>query len=175
MSARARQRLRRLALTAHIVASVGWLGAIVAFLVLAIVGLVSEEVELVRGIYLIAEPLTWLVIVPFAIASLLTGIIQSLVTKWGLFRHYWVVAKLLINVFATAVLLLYTQTVDFFAGLAASDAALSELRAPTFLLHTSAALLLLLAATALAVYKPKGVTRYGWRKQQEQLRPVSQA
>jgi hypothetical protein len=29
------------------------------------------------------------------------------------------------------------------------------------------ALLVLLVATVLAVYKPRGVTRYGWRKQHE--------
>ncbi|MGG1556145.1 hypothetical protein [Paenibacillus ferrarius] len=31
-----------------------------------------------------------------------------------------------------------------------------------------AALLVLLVATTLAVYKPRGLTRYGWRKQHEQ-------
>jgi len=34
-------------------------------------------------------------------------------------------------------------------------------------LHAAAALLLLLVATVLAVYKPRGMTRYGQRKQHE--------
>ena len=32
----------------------------------------------------------------------------------------------------------------------------------------SAAVLALLVATTLSVYKPRGVTPYGWRKQREQ-------
>jgi hypothetical protein len=164
-------RVRKFALTAHVVSSVGWLGAVGAFLALAVAGLTSQDSQMVRSVYLAAEPITWFVLVPLAFASLLTGLCQSLGTTWGLFRHYWVVAKLLINVFATIVLLAYTQTVSFFAAVAAeSSADIQELRSPTFVLHASAALLLLLVATFLAVYKPRGVTRYGRRKQDEERR-----
>jgi hypothetical protein len=38
-----------------------------------------------------------------------------------------------------------------------------------------AGLLVLLVATALSVYKPRGVTAYGWRKQQEQLRALQRS
>ena len=165
--------VRKFALTAHVVSSVGWLGAIIAFLALAVAGVTSQDPQLVRAVYLAAEPLTWFVIVPLALVSLLTGLVQSLGTKWGLFRHYWVLFKLFINVFATVVLLLYTQTVGSLADVAAeSSADLGELRGPTFVLHSGAALLLLLAATVLAVFKPRGVTRYGRRKQRE-VRTVS--
>jgi hypothetical protein len=164
-------RLRKFALTAHVVSSVGWLGAVVAFLALAVAGLTSQDGQLVRAVYLAAEPLIWFVIVPLALASLLTGLVQSLGTAWGLFRHYWVLFKLLINIFATIVLLMYTQTVGVLADVAAeSSADLSQLRGPTFVLHSSAAMLLLLAATVLAVYKPRGMTGYGRHKQQEQQR-----
>ena len=160
--------LRRLALSAHVVSSVGWLGAIVGFLALGIVGLTSEDVETVRGVYLVAEPVTYFVLVPFALASLITGLVQSLGTTWGLFRHYWVLAKLLITVVATVVLLLYTQTVSSLADVAQDPAVgIGGLRAETFVLHSAAALVLLVIATGLAVYKPKGWTRYGWRKRHE--------
>jgi hypothetical protein len=159
-------RVRKFALTAHVVSSVGWLGAVVAFLGLAAVGLTSDDAQLVRAVYLAAEPLTWFVIVPLALASLVTGIVQSLVSVWGLFGHYWVVFKLVIAVIATVVLLVYTQTVGALADVAAASSGdLDELRAPTFVLHSGVALLLLLAATVLAVYKPPGVTPYGRRKQ----------
>jgi hypothetical protein len=162
-------RLRKLALTAHVTSSVGWLGAVVVFLALAIVGLSSPDAQLVRAVYLVAEPITWAVIVPLALASLVTGLVQSLGSPWGLFRHYWVVFKLVLNVFATIVLLMYTQTVSYLAGVAAeSSADLGELRSPTFLLHSGGTLLGLLTATVLAVYKPRGMTRYGQRKQREQ-------
>ncbi len=158
-------RLRKAALTAHVTSSVGWLGAVAAFLALAIVGLTSQDAQTVRAVYLAAEPLTWFLLLPFAFASLATGLVQSLGTAWGLFRHYWVIFKLVINVFAVTVLLLYTETVTFLAGVAAdSDADLRELQGPTFVLHSAAALLLLVAATLLAIFKPRGLTRYGRRK-----------
>jgi hypothetical protein len=161
-------RLRKGALTAHVVFSVGWLGAVAVFLALAVAGLTSEDPQLVRGVYLTMDWAGWFVLVPLSFASLLTGLVQSLGTTWGLFRHYWVVAKLLINVFATFVLLLYTQTLDSLAGLAAETTSASELaalRSPSPVLHASAALVLLVTATVLAVYKPRGLTPYGQRKQ----------
>ena len=163
--------LRKFALTAHVGASVGWLGAVVAFLALAIAGLTSEDGETVRGAYVLMELLGWYVLVPLALASLLTGLVQSLGTHWGLFRHYWVLFKLLINLFATVVLLLYTQTLNYFADVAAattSSGDLSRLRSTSPLLHAGLALVLLLVATTLAVYKPRGLTPYGQRKQREQ-------
>jgi hypothetical protein len=75
--------IHKAALTAHIAASVGWLGAVVAFLGLAIVGLVSPDAQTVRGAYLVMEPVGWFVLVPLALASLLTGLVQSLGTTWG--------------------------------------------------------------------------------------------
>ena len=162
-------------LTAHIVSSVGWLGAVAAFMALAVVGLASQDGQLVRGAYLAAEPIAWFVLVPLAVASLLTGVAQSLASTWGLFRHYWVFFKLLIAVVATVVLLQYTDTIGFFADAAASGADLRELRAPTFLLHSAAALLLLLVATVLAVYKPPGMTRYGRRRERPSIPPAGPA
>jgi hypothetical protein len=167
-------RLRKLALTAHVTASVGWLGAVAGTLGLAIAGLTSQDAQLVRAAYLAMEFTAWFVLVPLAGASLLTGLVQSFGTKWGLVRHYWVLFKLLINVFATIVLLMYTQTLGSLADVAAASAPSSDplggLRSPSPVLHAGVALLLLLAATALAVYKPPGVTRYGRRKQHEQRR-----
>jgi hypothetical protein len=162
------QGLRKFVLTAHITSSVGWLGAVAGFLALAVVGLTGQDARMVHAIYLVAEPLTWFVIVPLALASLLTGFVQSLGTPWGLFRHYWVLFKLLLTVLATLILLQYTQTVSYFAGVAAEtdSADVSGLR--SYLLHSGGALLVLLVTTILSVYKPRGMTPYGWRKQREQ-------
>jgi hypothetical protein len=161
-------RVRKFALAAHVVSSVGWLGAVVVFLALALVGLTSQDGETVRGAYLVMEPAAWYVLVPLAFASLLTGLVQSLGTTWGLFRHYWVLFKLLINVAATIVLLVYTQTLSALAGVAADpNVDLGMVRSASPLLHAALALLLLLVATTLAVYKPRGMTPYGQRKQRQ--------
>ena len=164
-------RLRKLALTAHVTSSVGWLGAVAASLGLGVAALASQDAPLVRAAYLALEPIGWFVLVPLALASLLTGLVQSLGTTWGLLRHYWVLFKLLINVFASIVLLLYMQTLGYLAGVAAattsSSADLGALRTPSVVIHAGLALLGLLVATALSVYKPRGMTRYGQRRQHQ--------
>jgi hypothetical protein len=160
-------RLRKFGLTAHVTASVGWLGAVVVFLALAIIGLTSDDAQMVRSAYLVMDPAAWFVLVPLAFASLLTGIVQSLGTTWGLFRHYWVLCKFLLNLSAIIVLLIYMKTFGFMAGVAADPSAdLDLVRNASPLLHATLALLVLLVATVLAVYKPRGMTPYGRRKQQ---------
>jgi hypothetical protein len=167
-------RLRKLMLTAHVTSSVGWLGAVAVSFALGVAGLTSQDAQTIRGAYLSLELTGWFVLVPLSLASLLTGLVQSLGTTWGLFRHYWVLFKLLINLVATIVLLLYMQTLSYLAGIAAettlSSGDLAELRNPSPVLHAGGALLLLLVATTLAVYKPRGMTRYGQRKQHERRR-----
>jgi len=168
-------RVRKFALTVHVACSVGWLGAVVCSLVIAVAGLSSQNVQTVRAAYLILEVVGWTVLLPLSLASLLSGLVQSLGTTWGLFRHYWVLAKLVMNVVATTVLLLYMRTLNYLADLAADASSATELHSlqdPSPMLHAAAALLLLLTATALAVYKPRGLTRYGRRKQHELQRAV---
>jgi len=102
-------------------------------------------------------------------ASLLSGIALSLGTTWGLFRHYWVVAKLLITAFATVILLIYMGTFRQMAGVAADPVVdLTLVRNASPIVHAILASILLLTATVLAVYKPLGMTAYGRRKQAEQ-------
>jgi hypothetical protein len=169
-------RLRKFALTAHVTSSVGWLGAVAAFLALAIAGLTSRDAQMVRAAYLAMDLTVWFVIVPLNLASLLTGLVQSLGTTWGLFRHYWVLAKFLLTIFATIILLLHTRPISYIAAVAAettlSGADLRRLRIQ-LVADAGAALLVLLVNTTLSVYKPRGMTRYGRRKQREQ-RTVSQ-
>jgi hypothetical protein len=163
---------RRAALVAHVTASVGWIGAIVASLGLAIAAMVTDDSQVVRSAYIALNVLGRYVLAPFAFAALLGGIAQSFITKWGLFRHYWVIFKLGITIFATVVLVLYLRTLEFLAGVAANPAVtagdLAGLKTPTVVLHASAALVLLTVATVLAVYKPKGMTAYGQRKERSE-------
>jgi hypothetical protein len=165
--------LRKLALTAHVAASVGWLGAVAAFLAVAVVGVTSEDAQTVRGAYLVMEPAAKIVLVPLALASLLTGLLQGLGTPWGVVRHYWVLFKLAINVFATVVLLLYLETFRSMADAAADPRTdLETVRTVSPALHAGVALVLLLIATVLSIYKPRGVTRFGrrWQRAQRPMR-----
>ncbi|MGH9252111.1 MAG: hypothetical protein ACRD0W_21725 [Acidimicrobiales bacterium] len=81
-----RSSVRKLALTAHVTFSVGWTGAVAAYLALAVAALASRDAQLVRGTYLAMEvAAAWFVIVPLSLGSLLTGLVQALGTTWGLF------------------------------------------------------------------------------------------
>jgi hypothetical protein len=160
--------LRRFTFTAHITSSLGWVGAVIAFLALAVIGYTSDDELTVRGAYLVMAPAAWFVLVPLAHASLLSGIALSLGTTWGLFRHYWVVLKLLITVFATVILLIYMGTFRQMAGVAADPVVdLSVVRNASPIVHAILALILLFTATVLAVYKPLGMTPYGSRKRDQ--------
>src|SRR6266699_232061 len=173
--------LRKLTITAHVTFSVGWLGAVVAFLVLSIAGLTSHDPETVRGAYLSMDLISRFVIIPMCFAALATGLLQALGTPWGLFRYYWIVMKFGLASFATLALLIHQFAVMGVAAKRVSGAVIETLfstdlsalktelvRAP------SLAILLLLVATTLGVYKPWGLTRYGRRKQQERRKVQQQ-
>jgi hypothetical protein len=171
--------IRKLTLIAHVTSSVGFFGAVACFLALGVAGLMSQDTQTVRAAYLAMESITWLVVVPLCFAALLTGIIQSLGTPWGLFRHYWVVAKLLLTLFTTTVLMLQTEAISHVAAAAAettfSSADLRGLRVSLVLPHAVGGLVVLLLTTTLSIYKPRGLTRYGWRKEQERRAQSSHA
>jgi uncharacterized membrane protein len=161
----------KFALTAHITSSIGWLGAAAGFLALAIAALTTRDAQTVRGAYFAMVLIGWYVIVPFCLASVVTGLIMSLGTAWGLFRHYWVIVKFLITVVSALILFGFTQTLGSLEDLAANTTlSIDQLRnlnqSPA--LHSAGGVLALLVTTVLAVYKPRGMTRYGVRKQHEQ-------
>lgn len=161
--------LRRFTFTTHVTSSLGWVGAVIVFLALAIIGLTSHDETTVRGVYLVMAPAAWFVLVPLAHASLLSGIALSVGTRWGVFRHYWVVAKLVITLFSTVILLIYMGTFRQMAGVAADPVVeLGLVRNPSPMVHAMLALFLLLAATVLGVYKPFGLTPYGSRVQAQE-------
>jgi hypothetical protein len=169
--------LRKFALTVHVISSVGWFGAVAAFLALAVAGQTSQDALMVRAAYLAMELTTQFVIVPLAFVSLGSGVISSLFTKWGLLRYYWVLVKLVITIIATLILLVHTQPIGLLARVAAKTAVLdADLYSQQLLMvvASGAALVVLGVVTGLSVYKPQGMTPYGWRKQQGQSKVLPQ-
>jgi hypothetical protein len=164
-------RLRKFVLAAHVTSSVGSLGAVAVFLALAMVGLTSQDAQVVRAAYIANGLIAWYIILPLLLSALLIGVVQSLGTPWGLFRHYWVLAKFLLTVLTIVVLLLQMGGISYIAAAAAeatfSSADLLGLRR-SLRLHAAGGLVVLLVLVALSIYKPRGMTRYGWRRQHEQ-------
>jgi MFS family permease len=163
-------RLRKFALSVHLTLSVGWIGAVAGYIALDVAAATSQDAQTLRGAYLSMGWIVRSVIVPLAFASLLTGLVMSMGTKWGLFRHYWVLISLLLTIIATVVLLAETRTISHFSDIAADPTTSGDdLRAlGSTLVHSVGGTVVLLVILVLNVYKPQGMTRYGWRKQNEE-------
>lgn len=166
-------RARKTLLFAHVATSVGWLGAVLAYVGLDVTAATSQDVQLVRGAYLAMDVTISTAIVPLAIATVVVGLLTAWNSPWGVLRHYWVLAKLLLTLVATAVLLLEMQTIQALADTAVTVNDPRQLSGT--LPHSIGGSIVLLVVTALSMFKPKGLTRYGWRRQQEQRRTRSTA
>jgi len=112
----------------------------------------------------------WYVIVPLSFGSLFTGLTMALGTKWGLFRYYWVLLAIALTTLATVVLLLHMPTVSSLADVARETKGEDLGKLGGDLFHPATGLVVLLVIQVLNIYKPPGMTRYGWRKQDEQRR-----
>jgi len=164
---------RKFSLSVHLTVSVGWIGAAIAYLGLGTTAVRADDPELIRSMWSAMEIVGWFVIVPLALASLLTGLLMALGTKWGLFQHYWVTISFGLTVFAVVVLLLHMPSVTSSADLAMSAEG-KELQAlGGDLEHPSIGLVMLLAVQVLNFYKPRGLTRYGWSKQAQRAESAS--
>ena len=157
-------RVYRILLAAHVVVSGGWLGIAFAKLVLGLAATTSDAPAVSRPLYLSMEAVN-VAFPPAAIATLVTGVLLSLGTKWGLLTYYWVATKLAltVGVVATGISLLDRLILRSISAPSAQSvgdgAVLGAPSAPTLLISLSAAHVLMLAvATVLSVYKPWGRT-----------------
>lgn len=156
-------RLQKLSLFAHVTFSVGWLGAIVPYVALAIAVLTAHDSQTLQAAYLGMKFIGWFVIVPLSLLALLSGVIQSLGTRWGLLRYWWIVAKLALTVFATFVLVRHMQDVTRLS-LTFRAGGLSDASFRPELIHSVGGLLVLLTIVAVSIFKPWGITPYGQRQ-----------
>lgn len=157
-------RLRKPALAVHLTCSIGWIGAVLAYVALGLAATTSTDAPVVRGSWISMELIGWWVLLPLAVGTLLTGLVLSLGTRWGLLRHYWVLFAFVLTLVATVVLVLHLPSVSAQADRARTltGAELQELGGDLF--HAVLALVLLLVILVLNIYKPPGMTRYGWRR-----------
>jgi hypothetical protein len=152
---------------AHVTSSIGWIGAVASFLALAVTGVISDDSQKVQAAYLAMNLIAWLVIVPMSLLSPATGLILSYGTGWGFFRHYWVSVKILVTVPSCILLFVHLNPIGHLArvvsntALAHGDLAGQQMHLAA---NAAAAMVVLLVATALSIYKPSGKTRLSRRK-----------
>jgi Predicted integral membrane protein (DUF2269) len=170
--------LRKFALATHLTFSTGWIGAVLAYLALSLAAQTSRDELTIRAVWIAMDLTGWYVVVPLALGSFVTGLVMALGTNWGLFRHYWVLFSFVLTVFAAVILVLHMSDVSALADVArksgqnadlgfAEKHLYSRLRQGD-LLHPLLGLVVLLVIQFLNVYKPRGLTGYGWRKEQEE-------
>jgi uncharacterized membrane protein len=161
---RIRPWLRKALLATHLTVSIGWIGSLAAYLVFDVAVVTGEDAETLRTGYLAMDRIVRFTVVPFAVASFVTGVLVSVWSRWGLFRHYWVVISLVLTSFALLVLLREVGVVASLARTAAASDSAEHLRAlGSTLPHSVGGTVLLLIVLVLNVYKPRGLTRYGRR------------
>ena len=162
--------LRKTLLSLHVMVSVGWLGSVVAFLALSLLAAYGSDPEIARAAYISMDPVGWWAVVPLNLLALVIGIVVAVATPWGLLRHYWVATKLILTILGTGLLLMHqTLVVQQVAALASAGTPLADgpLHHMGVQLVWAAGfgLLLLVALTALSVFKPWGLTKWALRRQ----------
>ena len=156
---RLRKTAHKVALTAHVLSSVGWFGVAVVVVFCGITATVTSDPTLPVALYRAMHASLWLS-TPTGVVAVGTGVVLSLGTVWGLVRHRWVVAKIGISaaVIVTDALVISSAT----ASAASTGIASSPLRDGTI-----AHCIVLAVATGLSIFKPKGRTPHGRRSRPE--------
>ncbi|MFP5283252.1 MAG: DUF2269 domain-containing protein [Actinomycetes bacterium] len=159
--------VRRPVLVVHIICSVGWIGAAIAYLALGVAAQVSPQAAVVRAAWIGMELTGWFVIVPLGGLAFLTGVVLSLITRWGLLQHYWVVIALVLTTTAFAVLVWHMPDVSALAAIARAGDDAATTRLGGDVVHPALGILVLIVVAVINIYKPRGLTRRGRARQQE--------
>lgn len=156
------QNSRKVILLFHIITTISWLGSIIAYLPFAIAIINEPSLEALKGSYTAMNLIAWQVVLPLSLLSFISGLILALTSKWGLFKYYWVTIKIGINLVSILVLIKYLLNLKPFLTLfegPISPEGLSKLQTPGHLVHASLAILALLIASFLSVFKKPGLIK----------------
>ncbi|MFJ8073487.1 DUF2269 domain-containing protein [Streptomyces sp. NPDC096176] len=155
--------VRRAILVVHVAASAAWLGLTLGLLALALTAYTTKTTSMIEASYRSMNVFTDWLVLPVALLTLLSGLVLSLGTKWGLARHRWVYIKFWLTVATTtASVLVLRPGVSRAADTVASDGMVAEPR--DVLMGPAVSLTAYLFMTAISVLKPWGLTRRGRQK-----------
>lgn len=148
---------RKLVLAVHIVASVSWIGVDAVLLVLGATALGTSDPTVADAAYPIMARLGDWLVTPLSLTALASGVLLGVGTRWGLLRHYWVLASLLATAAMTAAAIVLLNPLLHEVAAAPVAPATGGERIQV-VAASSVALVLLSAVNALNVYKPRGRT-----------------
>jgi hypothetical protein len=141
--------MRRSVLTVHIAASVGLLGSVAAVVAINVRAATTSDPQLAASAYELLTMFSVIFGIPFSLASLATGVVLGLGSKWGVVRYGWVAAKLGLNlsVIVVGALVIGPATAAMADGSGGREAVLIAASAYD--------VVALSVATALSVFKPR--------------------
>jgi len=141
--------MRRAILFVHIACSVALLGDVACFLAVSVRAATTDDPALATASYELLEMFSLVFGIPLSFGALLSGLALTTVTKWGVRKHRWVLAKLvvIVSVIFVGALVLGPSTVAARDGDEAARLAL--------ILGSGYDVLALSLATGLSVYKPR--------------------
>jgi hypothetical protein len=153
---------RRALLVVHVAASAAWLGLTLGLLALALTAATTESAPMIEAACRSMKVFTDWLVIPVALLTLLSGLVLSLGTKWGLARHHWVLTKFWLT--------LVTITASVFAlrpGVNAAVETVASGSPPADPLDLVMGPVVSFSAyvfmTVISVLKPWGLTRRGRR------------
>ncbi|MGW5528309.1 DUF2269 domain-containing protein [Streptomyces xanthochromogenes] len=155
-------------MVAHVAVSVSWLGLTLGLLALGITAYTTDSPAMTDAAYRAMKVFgDWLVL-PIALLTLVTGVVLSLGTRWGLARHRWVWIKFWLTL-VTLCLSAFLLRPEINGAVAAGVPDTSLVAAP--IVSSSAYFFM----TAISVLKPWGLTRRGRKHRAESRKTVDAA
>jgi hypothetical protein len=163
--------LRKLFLTLHVGFAASWLGAALAMLMLSVVALVTGDLALRHNAYLFMHLFDLVLWIPLILLALVSGLVVSLGTEWGLLQYRWVMTKIALVVGLLGAHFVLIQLTDFLENFWVRELAEATAVSPGADLgfvpqQTAITMVLFVAtlwiATALSIYKPWGAVRWTW-------------
>lgn len=89
---------KNLWLTTHIIFTAIWIGGALGSLLLLFTTTVTTNRELVYAAHLFIDFFDRYLNISGALGCLITGIVISLRTQWGITKYYWIISKLVANI-----------------------------------------------------------------------------
>jgi uncharacterized protein YacL len=161
---------RKWLLTLHLLFSAIMLGGAVAFLIMSITAANTSNEGLLKACYTIMHVLAKTSVKYSTIGALVSGILLSVLTQWGLFKFYWIIAKEVLTALSLVLGLVGMNYWSLKAVTLTTAEGLNALHDPAFIVNNNqlwvGIILQIISITAMfiiSVFKP-----WGPRKQKNQ-------
>jgi hypothetical protein len=177
---------KRWLLSAHLLCTMAWLGAALCSLIFNLTALLTTDLHMLNASYVFADILDKAILRGGAVGALLTGLLLSVLTQWGLMRFYWIIVKEIVSVLCIVIGVIISGWNDEAISFTALQG-LHALHDPLYLTNRTLMfigiffqLVALAGVIVISVFKPWGQRkRPGQRRQEKRtvasIRPLVKA